>query len=258
MLKSLLAAFRRARVPPERKQITDMPISKEVLESAVARVPAVALTAAQYYRTKGLSLNAAVALTAVQYVESGLNPGSQGNQPTETPGILNPAGAYGISSWNGPRQTALSTFANQHSLDASNIETQQYFTLNEMANSYPASWAAITGSGSVDDIISVLVSDYERPANVAAEVQRAETFAAALLPLVPQQPPAPTPAPTPTPTPTPTPVLSSLVQLMATWRLKKAALVEAQKAVDEAHRAIDEEIVRIENEVASSKKELAE
>ncbi len=222
----------------------------------MSKAPEVALTAAQYYRSKGLSLNAAIALTAVQFVESGLNPGSQGNQPSETPGVLNPHGAYGISSWNGPRQATLSTFSNQHGLDPASIETQQYFTLNEMANDYPASWAAVTGNSSVNDIISVLVSDYERPANIAAEVQRAEAFAAELLPLVPQQPPAPAPIPAPGPQPAPV-IASVLVKLVAAWRTRKTEADAANKALDDAKAAIIAEIARMQEEIDASKKEIA-
>ena len=172
-----------------------------------------AIAAVQYYRSKSLAFNPAIALTAVQWAESGLNPGSQGTQSSETPGVLNPKGAYGLSSWNGPRQSTLDSFSRKHGLDVSNIETQQYFTLNEIANSYPKTWAAITGTGTIEEIISVIVSDYEKPKDVEAEVKRAIEYATKLAAAVPQQQPPPIVVPV-VPVPSPLTLSSPSVVLL--------------------------------------------
>ena len=116
-------------------------------------VPKVQITARDYYvLTKGIPLGAAVALVSVLYYESKLNPGSQGYQTTETPGALNSYGAYGIASWNRPRQQDLLNFATQHNLAVNALDTQLAFVLTEIANSYPNCWAAIQISSLVSDL----------------------------------------------------------------------------------------------------------
>jgi hypothetical protein len=147
--------------------------------------------------SKGLSRNAAIAVTCCLWYESKLNPGSQGAQATERGGALNPTGAYGIASWNGPRQAALAAFAEKKGLSPAALETQLWFVLNEAANSYPKTWAAITGTGTYQEIIPIFVADYENPADHAAEINGALGFAAQLAPFVPMS--APTVAPEPTP-----------------------------------------------------------
>lgn len=191
---------------------------------------ALGVKVATFYMQRGIPLNGACAITAVQHAESGLNPGSQGDQPSETPGVLNPRGAFGLSSWNGPRQgrhegdttspEGLNDFAKKNNLDFNQIETQQLFTLNEIANHYPRSWEAIrNASEPIDSIITVLVDEYENPKDKAGEINRAAAYAARLAPLLGHVSPAPTPAPAPVPPsplpPSPTPSPSPDPELVA-------------------------------------------
>jgi hypothetical protein len=172
----------------------------------------VAINAAQFYRGRGLSKDAAVAIVS-----------GQGHQSTETPGALNPSGAYGISSWNGPRQERLANYATVYKLPVGELTTQLGFTLTEMANSYPKSWAAINSAETYASIIPVIVAEYENPADHQKEIIAAMEFAPGLmaalpvaaapvpLPLpstAPQSAPAPQaqPAPAQAPVPAPRPV----------------------------------------------------
>jgi hypothetical protein len=147
-------------------------------------LPTTGVEAATFLMSKGLSKDAAVAITACLWYESKLNPGSQGVQPTEKGGILNPSGAYGIASWNGPRQAALSTFALKKNFQPGELHTQLWFVLNEAANSYPKTWAAISGSAGYAEIIPVFVADYENPADHVKEIAAAMGFAKELYLLV--------------------------------------------------------------------------
>jgi hypothetical protein len=161
--------------------------------------------AAEFLLSKGLSRDAAIAVCAVLWFESKLNPGPQGVQSTETPGALNPSGAYGIASWNGPRQQALADFAKVKNLPVDHLETQLWFVLNEAANKYQATWAAITSGGTFEQIIPVFVADYENPKDHAREIEGSLAFAKELAPLVPAEVPAPPPVVTSVPAPQPAP-----------------------------------------------------
>jgi hypothetical protein len=172
----------------------------------------------------GVSRDAAIAVIAVLWFESKLVTGSQGNQPSEHGGVLNPGGAYGIASWNGPRQAKLKNFADSKKLPVDGLETQLWFVLNEAANNYPKTWAAINGirtfwqsiilPQTYIDIIPVFVNDYENPLNKDAEIRGSLAFANELAnllaatapqPIPPTPQPAPIPAPSPQPVPVPTP-----------------------------------------------------
>jgi hypothetical protein len=178
--------------------------------------------AAKHFIDKGLPVNAAVALTCVLYYESKLNPGSQGNQPTERGGVLNLHGAYGIASWNGPRQQDLSDYAMRRGIDVALLTTQQDFVLNEIANHYPRSWAIIRSSATVSAIIAVVVDEYEDPADKAKEISGAFAFASPLLaavkdyiPIVPGAPPIiPVPIPSIPAIPVPTGDLQMPIELI--------------------------------------------
>src|SRR6185312_15537838 len=128
-------------------------------------IPAVAEEAIGHYLSKVLTKDVSVGIGSCLYYESKLNPGSQGVQSTETPGVLNPSGAYGIASWNGPRQEALASFAKGKGLDPSLLTTQLDFVLTECANSYPTVWAAIQGGTADQSFLPILVADYENPAD---------------------------------------------------------------------------------------------
>jgi len=197
-------------------------------------VPQVAIDAVNYYLTlkdaKGnpapISKDVAVGIVAVLYAgESALNPGPQGNQSTETGGVLNPNGAYGIASWNGPRQALLQAFAQRYGLNVADINTQLHFVLTESANNYPAVWTAINQPGmTYQNFIPIFVSTYEVPANPQAEDARSMTFATNLYSAVspvpsPVPPPTPVPTPTPAPTPAPSPNAKEIAFIMALLQL---------------------------------------
>lgn len=184
-------------------------------------VPQVAIDSVNHYLSKGISKDVAVGIVSVLYAgESRLNPGSQGSQSTETGGVLNSSGAYGIASWNGPRQKNLQDFAAKKNLPVGDINTQLDFVLTECANSYPAVWAAIQKPGiTYADFIQVFVEKYEVPAQPAAEIARAKAFADALYPAitgVPAPTPVPVPSAPPAAPPTPVPVPPSSVSVPPT------------------------------------------
>lgn len=175
---------------------------------------AVEITAAKHFIDKGLPVNGAVALTCVLYYESKLNPGSQGNQPTETGGVLNAHGAYGIASWNGPRQAGLNNYALKRGIPIESLPTQLDFVLNEIANHYPRSWAAIRSNGPSDIIIATLVDEYENPADKSKEIAGASGYAPSLLDAVKGYvPSAPLPVPPVPPQPVPVPPVSPVEDL---------------------------------------------
>src|SRR5271157_6234060 len=109
-------------------------------------IPQVALDAVAYLLAppRSVAIGPAVGMVAVAYAgESGLKPGSQGNQSSETPGALNAHGAYGIWSLNGPLQQSLATFAEKEKLPVESVNTQLYWLLNQCADNprYAAVWA---------------------------------------------------------------------------------------------------------------------
>lgn len=148
-------------------------------------VSAVAVTARDHYIGKGIAPIPASGITAVLYCESELNPGSQGAQSTETPGALNPSGAYGVASWNGPRQAALAAFAQQKGLNVADLTTQLDFVLTECANSYPPVWAAIQAPTTIQDFVTIFVEQYENPKDAPGEINRALPIATELLAIAP-------------------------------------------------------------------------
>jgi hypothetical protein len=162
-----------------------------------------------YMSVKHLTKDVAVGIVSVLYRESSLNPGSQGVQKTETPGALNGSGAFGIASWNGPRQQALANYAKTFGLNVANLTTQLDFVLTEAANSYSQFWAAIQNPASTyEQVIQVMVDTYEIPADKPKEIADALAIAKDIYAAYPDQPPvtpAPTPVPAPAPAPAPTP-----------------------------------------------------
>jgi hypothetical protein len=176
-------------------------------------VPAVQVTAAQYLIGRALPIEGAIAIACVLYCESKLNPGSQGTQSSERGGELNPKGAFGIASWNGPRQGHLAKFAKARGMDVNLLTTQLYFVLNECANSYPLSWAAIRSANPAETIIATFVADYENPLDHQAEIDRARVFAAPLRAALHAQPgPIGLPPVTPDPVPWTLPPITPLPQ----------------------------------------------
>jgi hypothetical protein len=125
------------------------------------------LEAYQYFLDAGLSPSAAAGMVGAATTESGSNlgSGSQGNQSTETGGVLNPNGAFGIYSWNGPRQAGLSRFAvaNPQYGSVDSLRMQVMFAASEVQN-YGA-WGVLSGStGGITDHLTAIVTDYLRPA----------------------------------------------------------------------------------------------
>ena len=134
--------------------------------------------AIQFYTGLGYSTSVSVGISSVLWIESKLSPGGQGKQSTETPGQLNPSGAYGIASWNGPRQEALADFASKKGLAVDQLDTQLLFIPTECANSYPSVWKAMHDlTLSCNDFIGIFVDEYEIPANKPKEVAAAITIA---------------------------------------------------------------------------------
>ena len=161
-----------------------------------------AQTAINYYLSlpagRSLSKDVAVGIVSVLAVESGLNPTAVNNSGTDAGGVLNPAGAYGLAQWNGPRQQALANFATSMKLDPSALDTQLHFVLTEAANSYPKVWAAINQVGmTYQNFIPIFVAEYEVPANQPAEVAKALANAEAWYSEVPTPQPVPVPTPIP-------------------------------------------------------------
>lgn len=182
----------------------------------MTEVPQVALDAVQFYRGRSLTKDAAVAIVSVLWYESKLNPGSQGTQSSETPGTLNPGGAYGVASWNGPRQAKLAEFASKKGLNVGERNTQLAFVLTESANSYPKTWAAIKGVGlSYSQIIPTIVTEYENPKDSAAEISGAMEFASKLYAAVPAWEPIQPQIGVPTLPPIDPILIATLVQLFA-------------------------------------------
>lgn len=212
-------------------------------------VPSVAQSAITHYLGKGLSKDIAVGICACLYYESKLNPGSQGVQGTETPGALNPSGAFGIASWNGPRQQALADFAKQKNEDPADINTQLDFVLTESANSYPTVWAAIqTGSETYQNFIPIFVADYENPADHQKEINAAMAYADAWYPLVATVVNVPPITPSVTPIPiTPPPGIPALTSgNMAVIKALATAIIGSQIPGDiqALAEAIQDELVK--------------
>lgn len=191
-------------------------------------IPLVAQTSIQHYLAKGISKDIAVGIVACLYYESKLNPGSQGVQHTETPGALNPSGAYGIASWNGPRQKALADFATAKGESPGLLTTQLDFVLTECANSYPVVWAAIQAKLTYKGFIPVFVDNYEIPADKAKELNAAIAYADDWYPLV-ATPVAPPPVATPTPAPAPA-VITGAAPMDAALLAQLAPIIEALAA----------------------------
>jgi hypothetical protein len=174
------------------------------MTTSAAATSAAATSAVNFLRKRGISRDAAIAITATLWSESRLNPGSQGDQSTEHGGVLNSKGAYGIASWNGPRQAELAEFAKRKGLAVDMVETQLMFVLTETADHYPAVWKALISSDTYEKIIPIFVADYENPADHAKEAAAALNFAKELDEAVPSQAPPPAPAePAPPPAPVP-------------------------------------------------------
>ena len=195
----------------------------------------VAHDAIQFLLSKGLSKDVGVGICAVLYAESGLKPGSQGTQASETPGQLNPSGAFGLASWNGPRQNDLKLYMDKYypGVPYATMEPQLAFVLTEAAGfslgsnpkGYPQFWAAITSPAShYSDVIEVMVDTYEIPADKPAEINRAMGYAKDFITYDFGPGPAVPPVPAPLPVP-PSPVnsvvldkatLAFLVKLLTT------------------------------------------
>jgi hypothetical protein len=170
-------------------------------------VPQVAIDAVTHYLQKGIARGPAIGIVSVCYAgESQLNPGPQpATGSTDTGGVLFGGGAFGIASWNGPRQAALQAFATAKGESPTAVNTQLDFILTECANSYSNVWAAIQSGMAYTPFITLFVTQYEGPANPSAEISRSVAFAQTLDAAVPQVV-APVPTPTPAPKPTPVPI----------------------------------------------------
>jgi hypothetical protein len=223
-------------------------------------VPQNQIFALNYYTTaKGIPIGGAIALVSVLYYESKLNPGSQGYQPSETGGILNPHGAYGIASWNGPRQDNLLKFATEKGKAVSALDTQLDFVLTEIANGYPASWSAIRSSASYRTVIPILVDEYENPKDKGKEIAGATAIGGPLAALPPPQPgpsaplpqvPVPQVPPPTSPLPAPFPEPPPISTTEASWDASFHKSIGAFRDLLVAERArIDARIAFIDKTV---------
>lgn len=190
-------------------------------------IPTVCMTAMSHYLGRGIRQAAAAGIVATLYYgESQLNPGSQGVQSTETPGALNPSGAYGIASWNGPRQARLLEFATVYltryaaagtdpKVVAGMLNCQLDFVLTEIWNYYAGVKAAIldTAQDAVA-VLTVFVQQYEVPANPAAEIARSQAGALEMASATIEATTTVLPTPT-TPTPTASAITLTPTQVSA-------------------------------------------
>jgi Phage tail lysozyme len=137
-------------------------------------IPAAAETAFRHYLGKGIARAPAAVIIAVLTYESGLRTGSQGRQSTETPGLLNPHGAYGIASWNGFRQARLRQFALANGWNEQGdipLEIQLDFVLHECEQFYPIVWDAIRYGTNISKFLPLFVRVYEHPARPGRETE---------------------------------------------------------------------------------------
>lgn len=199
-------------------------------------IPLVAQTSIQHYLSKGISKDVAVGIVACLYYESKLNPGSQGVQHTETPGTLNPSGAYGIASWNGPRQKALADFATAKGESPGLLTTQLDFVLTECANSYPVVWAVIQNPATTyHNMITTFVDSYEVPADKPKEIAAAFDYAdawwadLATIPSTRVIPPSAATPPVVVPPPAPA-VITGAMPMDAVLLAQLAPIIEALAA----------------------------
>jgi trimeric autotransporter adhesin len=140
-------------------------------------------TALNFFTSNGFSIAGASAATSVLFAESGLNTGAQGNQATDASGVLsNGQGAFGIASWNGPRQTQLANYASANGLDPSALTTQLQFFKSDLQTNFPSIASSVMNATDANSAVSDLVSTYENPAasNVAPEISNANGFAGQL------------------------------------------------------------------------------
>lgn len=167
-------------------------------------IPAVAAEAYAYYLSKGIAPGPAAGIVATLYAgESALKTGPQVGVDPQNGGVLAPS-AYGIASWGKDRQAGLKDYALKNGWDGTGdipLTIQLDRVLNEAANAYPRTWAAIQGGVSASDMVTVFVEDYERPANPSAEIARSLPLALALAASTPVPAPAPPTAPAPIPVP---------------------------------------------------------
>jgi tail lysozyme len=182
---------------------TTAPATKPETTSSTSVPPAV-VSALQFYvygRSAALNIpfSTAVGIVSVLWYESKLNPNAQPADGVDRGGVLNPSGAYGIASWNGPRQAALKAFAATENLDVNSVNTQLAFVLTEAATSYSAFWAKIQTGATYTDLVPTMVQTYEDPAaadmtpEINGSLANAALFATAV---INQLQPVPAPAPT--------------------------------------------------------------
>jgi Phage tail lysozyme len=159
------------------------PATKPQTTSSTSVRPALvsALQFCVYGRSTALNIpfSTAVGIVSVLWYESKLNPNAQPADGVDRGGVLNPSGAYGIASWNGPRQATLQAFATTENLDVNSVNTQSGATYT--------------------DLIPTMVQTYEDPAaiDMTPEINGSLANAALFAIAVINQPqPLPTPAPT--------------------------------------------------------------
>lgn len=112
---------------------------------------------------EGLSPTAARALVANTSGESLRNPADVHHDPSRSnPNQM----AHGIASWDDARSARIMKQFGKMPQDMT-VAEQTKAMIWEQKNFYPKTWQALSGGGSAESMTGTLVSDFERPGNVA-------------------------------------------------------------------------------------------
>jgi tail lysozyme len=112
---------------------------------------------------EGLSPTAARALVANSSGESLKNPADVHSDPSKrNPNQM----AHGIASWDDERSARIMKQFGKMPQDMS-VAEQTKAMIWEQKNFYPKTWQALSGGGTAESMTGTLVSDFERPGNVA-------------------------------------------------------------------------------------------
>jgi TP901 family phage tail tape measure protein len=111
-------------------------------------------TAFSYLTNAGYNPEMAAGIIGNLMTESGLNPNAQAQDGS---------GSYGIGQWLGDRKQGLFDFANTNGSDASALETQLAYLVQEMKTTESGSMAKVTGS-TPEEFAYAISKYYERPA----------------------------------------------------------------------------------------------
>lgn len=115
-----------------------------------------------FYLSQGWTREQAAALVGNLAWESGLNPGQTGDS----------GGAYGLAQWHRDRAEAFKRFSGK-SLVGSSLSDQLAFSQFELTHGGERhAGNALRGARSLNDALSAVLYDYERPRNPAASINQ--------------------------------------------------------------------------------------